>query len=46
MGDLFRQSAKYVAEHLDFQYSYEDDQRVTAYLKLVESLSPNVTEIY
>lgn len=45
MGDLFRHSAEYVAEHLDFQYPYEEDKRVTTYLKHVENLPSQATGI-
>lgn len=46
MGDLFRHSAKYVAENLNFQYPDEEDRRVSAYLKHVKNLPSNATKIY
>jgi aminoglycoside 6-adenylyltransferase len=46
MVELFRKTAKFVAERLSYEYPYEDDQRVTAFLKHIENLSPNATEIY
>jgi len=46
MVNLFRDTAKFVSESLDFEYPFEEDQRVTAYLKHVEHLAPNATEIY
>jgi aminoglycoside 6-adenylyltransferase len=46
MGNLFRSTAKYVAAHLNYEYPQEEDERVTAYLKHIETLSPKATEIY
>lgn len=46
MVNLFRDTAKFVSESLNFEYPFEEDQRVTAYLKHVEHLAPNATEIY
>lgn len=46
MGHLFRVTAEFVAKHLNYEYPYEEDQRVTAYLKHIEILPPNATEIY
>ena len=46
MVNLFRDTAKFVSESLDFEYPFEEDQRVTAYLKHVEHLAPNANEIY
>ena len=45
-GDLFRDTAKYVAEHLHYEYPEQEDRRVTEYLKLVQSLPSDATEIY
>lgn len=38
MCDLYRKIAIKVAEQLDFKYPYEDDKRVTEYLKRVKAL--------
>jgi len=38
MGDLFRQTAQYVAKHFDFDYPEQDDIRVTNYLRKIRSL--------
>lgn len=38
MCGLFRKKAIDVASHLDFDYPYDDDKRVTDYLKYVRSL--------
>ncbi|MEH7306851.1 aminoglycoside 6-adenylyltransferase [Neobacillus drentensis] len=46
MAHLFRTTAMDVAESLNFEYPYEEDKRVTAYLKHIETLSPNANEIY
>ncbi|QOS99556.1 aminoglycoside 6-adenylyltransferase [Brevibacterium sp. JNUCC-42] len=46
MGNLFRSTAKYVADHLYYRYPQEEDQRVTAFLKQTQNLPPNATEIY
>lgn len=46
MGNLFRNTAKYVADRLNFNYPDEEDERVTAYLRHIQHLSPNATEIY
>ncbi|KIL40305.1 aminoglycoside adenylyltransferase [Gordoniibacillus kamchatkensis] len=45
-GELFRQTAEYVANQLNYRYPDEDDRRVTAYLKRVRALSPNANAIY
>ncbi|TQR17941.1 aminoglycoside 6-adenylyltransferase [Psychrobacillus soli] len=39
MCDLFRSTAMFVADNLDFNYPYEEDKKVNAYLKHVEGLS-------
>jgi len=39
MGNLFRHTAQYVAEHWNYEYNEEEDRRVTFYLKHVEKLS-------
>ncbi|WP_040203567.1 aminoglycoside 6-adenylyltransferase [Neobacillus jeddahensis] len=44
--NLFRRTAQTVADQLDFVYPSEEDQRVTAYLKHIEGLPPDATEIY
>lgn len=46
MAQLFRSTAKYVADSLNYEYPYEQDNGVTAYLKHIENLSPNANEIY
>lgn len=46
MGDLFRRTAKEVADRLQYEYPIEDDQRVTNYLKQVRALPPDATEIF
>lgn len=46
MCDLFRRTAQEVADHLQYEYPIEDDQRVTNYLKHVRALPPNATEIF
>ncbi|TPG69053.1 aminoglycoside 6-adenylyltransferase [Brevibacillus laterosporus] len=46
MGNLFRSTAKYVADHLHFRYPQEEDQRVTAFLKHTQYLPSDATEIY
>jgi aminoglycoside 6-adenylyltransferase len=38
MGDLFRKTALPVAEKFGFEYPLEDDQKVSAYLKHIQSL--------
>ncbi|MFJ8064586.1 aminoglycoside 6-adenylyltransferase [Psychrobacillus sp. NPDC096426] len=46
MCDLFRSTAIFVADNLDFNYPYEEDKKVNAYLIRVERLSPDGSEIY
>jgi aminoglycoside 6-adenylyltransferase len=46
MGDLFRSTAEYVADHLNYEYLQDEDKLVTSFLKHIEKLSPNATEIY
>ncbi|MED1789132.1 aminoglycoside 6-adenylyltransferase [Brevibacillus laterosporus] len=46
MGNLFRSTAKYVANHLHYKYPQEEDQRVTAFLKHVQTLPLHATNIY
>ncbi|MEC0371320.1 aminoglycoside 6-adenylyltransferase [Paenibacillus chibensis] len=43
---LFRSTAHFVAEHFGFDYPEEDDHQVTTYLKRVQSLPSDATEIY
>ncbi|MBH5319792.1 aminoglycoside 6-adenylyltransferase [Paenibacillus sp. GSMTC-2017] len=38
MGELFRETAKVVSDHYGFTYNEGEDERVTAYLKHVQSL--------
>ena len=46
MVHLFRNTAIGVADRLGFEYSSEEDERVTTYLDHIKSLSPNAKEIY
>lgn len=46
MGDLFRMIATGVADQFQLEYPHDDDQRVSAYLKHVQSLPKDATEIY
>lgn len=46
MCSLFRNTAVEVAERLGFEYPFEDDKRVTAFLSHVRSLPSNVRSIY
>jgi aminoglycoside 6-adenylyltransferase len=46
MGDLFRQTAQYVAEHLGFDYPEQDDKNVTNYLRQIRKLPQNAEIIY
>jgi len=41
MGELFRETAQYVAGELDFLYPLEEDVAVTAYWQRVRELSPD-----
>lgn len=45
-GDLFRRTAREVAEHLKYEYPAEDDRRVTDYLQHVRVLPRDATEIF
>ncbi|WML31311.1 aminoglycoside 6-adenylyltransferase [Neobacillus sp. OS1-32] len=45
MTNLFRATAKSVAESLNFEYHDDDDKRVTNYLKQVKELPSNAVEI-
>jgi aminoglycoside 6-adenylyltransferase len=45
-GDLFRDTAKFVGQHLHYEYPEQDDRRVTEYLKLVQNLPSDAIEIY
>ena len=38
MGEMFRESASYVAEHMGYSYPLEDDRRVTAFLHVIQTL--------
>lgn len=42
----FRTTAIFVAEGLGYEYSREEDAKVTAYLEHISHLSPNATKIY
>ncbi len=46
MCGLFRKNAVEVAEKLQFEYPFEDDKRVTAFLKHVRNLPADATSIY
>ena len=46
MVNLFRATAEFVADKLGFNYSKEEDEKVTAYLTHVNNLSPSATKIY
>ncbi len=46
MGDLFRQTAQYVAKHFDFIYPEQDDKNVTAFLHHVRKLPRDARTIY
>jgi aminoglycoside 6-adenylyltransferase len=47
MCELFRETAMFVADMLDFQYSPEEqEQEIMAYLKHVRDLPADATEIY
>ena len=46
MVNLFRSTAIFVADGLGYEYSTEEDDKVTAYLKHIKQLSPNAKEIY
>ena len=46
MGELFRNIAIPVADHFGFQYSYADDERVSAHLRHVRDLPPDAQEMY
>ena len=46
MVHLFRNTAIIVADRLGFEYSSEEDERVTTYLNHIKSLSPNAKEFY
>ncbi|MFF2886152.1 aminoglycoside 6-adenylyltransferase [Paenibacillus sp. NPDC057967] len=41
MGELFRETAQYVASELDFLYPLEEDAAVTDYLERVRQLDPD-----
>ena len=43
---LFRSTAVFVADALGYEYSREEDDKVTAYLERIQHLSPNATKIY
>ncbi|WP_394137738.1 aminoglycoside 6-adenylyltransferase [Cytobacillus oceanisediminis] len=46
MCDLFRKTAVMVAGQLGYDYPYEDDKRVTAFLKHVRNLPADAMSIY
>lgn len=43
--DLFRSTAKEVAERLNYEYPLDDDRNVTAYLMRVQQLEPGASSI-
>lgn len=46
MGDLFRQTAHYVANHFGFHYPEQDDKNVTDYLHHIRKLPQDARTIY
>ena len=44
--DLFRKVAVPLAEHFGFEYPFDDDRRVSAYLKHIRNLPRDAKEIY
>ncbi|MEW9701086.1 aminoglycoside 6-adenylyltransferase [Paenibacillus sp. SI8] len=46
MGDLFRETAREVANAFGYEYPIEDDQRVTAYLQHVSELPQDAKGVY
>lgn len=46
MGDLFRQTAQYVAKHFGFHYPEQDDKNVTNYLRHIRKLPHDAETIY
>ncbi len=46
MGDLFRITARRVADRFGFEYPQEDDRRVSAHLRHVQSLPRDAKEMY
>lgn len=44
--DLFRDTAKNVAEHFRYEYADQDDERVTKYLRHVWALKADAKEVY
>ena len=46
MGDLFRQTARYVAKHFGFEYPEQDDKNVTNYLHHIRKLPQTAKSIY
>lgn len=46
MCNLFRRTAIFVADHLGFHYPYEEDKKVTTYLKSVERLKQDARQIF
>jgi aminoglycoside 6-adenylyltransferase len=46
MCDLFRETAIEVARHFDFEYPFDEDRRVTDYLKHVRALPRDAETIY
>lgn len=46
MCQLFRVTSRAVAEHFDFEYPREEDQKVSAHLRHVRDLPKNAEEMY
>ncbi|MFE0506790.1 aminoglycoside 6-adenylyltransferase [Peribacillus butanolivorans] len=46
MCDLFDSTAMYVGKHLNYEYPYENEKSVITYLKHIQNLSPNATDIF
>jgi aminoglycoside 6-adenylyltransferase len=46
IGDLFRQTGRYVAEHFGFNYPEQEDRNVTNYLQHIRKLPGDAEAIY
>jgi aminoglycoside 6-adenylyltransferase len=46
MCQLFRKVSRFVAEHFDFDYPLDEDEKVTAHLKYVRRLPKDAEELY
>ena len=45
IGELFRGSAQFVANHFGFAYPAGDDKRVSAFLRRIRALPPGATPL-